>query len=119
VRLARRESLRAALIGLVIAVVCALVTAITGEARGLFLVPTLLPGGWTLLFLGSVLIGRPRTGVALNRMACWPRNWRHHAFFRFSTSTDAARQRLGHHQQPLPPRGRSDQPARRPTRDGT
>ena len=45
VRLARRESLRAALIGLLIAAGCALVAALTGEARGFFLVPTLLPAG--------------------------------------------------------------------------
>ena len=79
VRLARRESLRAALIGLLIAAGCALVAALTGEARGFFLVPTLLPAGWVLAFLGSVLVGRPLTGVALNRLARGPRDWRHHA----------------------------------------
>jgi NAD(P)-dependent dehydrogenase (short-subunit alcohol dehydrogenase family) len=79
VRLARRESVRSALVGLVIAAACALVAAVTGEARGFFLVPTLLPAGWTLLFLGSVLIGRPLTGVGLNRLARGPRNWRQHA----------------------------------------
>jgi hypothetical protein len=79
VRLARRESLRAALVGLVIAAVCALVAALTGEARGFFLVPTLLPAAWTLFCLGSVLIGRPLTGVALNRLAGGPLDWRHHA----------------------------------------
>jgi hypothetical protein len=78
VRLARRESLRAALIGLVVAAGCALVAALTGEARGFFLVPTLLPAGWVLAFLGSVLVGRPLTGVALNRLARGPRNWRQH-----------------------------------------
>lgn len=78
VRLVRRESLRAALIGLVVAAGCALVAALTGEARGFFLVPTLLPAGWVLAFLGSVLVGRPLTGVALNRLARGPRNWRQH-----------------------------------------
>jgi hypothetical protein len=78
VRLVRRESLRAALIGLVVAAGCALVAALTGEARGFFLVPTLLPAGWVLAFLGSVLVGRPLTGVALNRLARGPRNWRRH-----------------------------------------
>jgi uncharacterized protein DUF3159 len=78
VRLARREPLRAALVGLLIAAACALVAALTGEARGFFLVPTLLPAGWTLVFLGSVLLGRPLTGVALNRLARGPRNWRRH-----------------------------------------
>jgi hypothetical protein len=79
VRLARRESTTAALVGLAIAAVCALVAALTGEARGFFLVPTLLPAGTGLLFLGSVLIGRPLTGVALNRLAGGPRDWRRHA----------------------------------------
>jgi hypothetical protein len=79
VRLARRESLREALIGLVIAAGCALVAALTGEARGFFLVPTLLPGGCGLLFLGSVLIGRPLTGVAVNRLVGGPRDWRQQA----------------------------------------
>jgi hypothetical protein len=78
VRLVRRESLRAALIGLLIAAGCALVAALTGEARTFFLLPTLLPAGWTLAFLGSVLIGRPLTGIGLNRLAGGPRNWRHH-----------------------------------------
>jgi Protein of unknown function (DUF3159) len=92
VRLARRESLRAALIGLVIAAVCALVAALTGEARGFFLLPTLLPAGWTLLFLGSVLVGRPLTGVALNRLAGGPRDWRHNAPLRrvYTATTWAA-----------------------------
>ncbi len=89
VRLARRESLRAALIGLLIAAGCALVAALTGEARGFFLVPTLLPAGWSLVFLGSVLIGRPLTGIALNRLARGPRNWRHHPPLRrvYTTTT--------------------------------
>jgi hypothetical protein len=46
VRLARWESLRAALLGLIVAAVCALIAALTGEARGFFLVPTLRPAGW-------------------------------------------------------------------------
>lgn len=79
VRLVRRESLRAALVGLVVAAGCALVAALTGEARGFFLVPTLLPAGWVLVFLGSVLVGRPLTGVGLNRLARGPRDWRRHA----------------------------------------
>jgi hypothetical protein len=78
VRLARRESLREAVIGLVIAAVCALVAALTGEARGFFLIPTLLPAGWALVFAGSALIGRPATGIVLNRLAGGPRDWRRH-----------------------------------------
>jgi hypothetical protein len=82
VRLARRESLRAAVFGLAIAAVCALVAAVSGEARAFFLIPTLLPAGWMLLFLGSVLLGRPLTGVALNRLAGGPRDWRRHPALR-------------------------------------
>lgn len=79
VHLARRESVRGAVFGLAVAAVCALVAAVTGEARAFFLIPTLLPAGWMLLFLGSVLVGRPLTGIALNRLAGGPRDWRHHA----------------------------------------
>ncbi len=76
VHLARRESVRGAVFGLAVAAVCALVAALTGEARAFFLIPTVLPAGWMLVFLGSVLIGRPLTGIALNRMAGGPRDWR-------------------------------------------
>ncbi|MBW0121245.1 SDR family oxidoreductase [Pseudonocardia oceani] len=79
VHLVRREPVRAAAVGLVVAAVCALVAALAGEARAYFLVPTLLPVAWTLVFLGSVLVGRPLTGVALNRLAGGPRDWRRHA----------------------------------------
>jgi Protein of unknown function (DUF3159) len=79
VHLARRESVRAAVFGLAVAAVCALVAALAGEARAFFLVPTVLPAVWMLLFLGSVLVGRPLTGIALNRLAGGPRDWRHHA----------------------------------------
>jgi len=75
VRLVRRESLRGALIGLVVAGVCALVAALTGEARAFFLLPTLLPAGFVLLFLGSLVIRRPLTGILFNRLAGGPHNW--------------------------------------------
>ncbi|GAA2077314.1 DUF3159 domain-containing protein [Actinomadura alba] len=73
VRLARRESLRAALFGLAVAAVCALVAAVAGEARAFFLLPTVLPAAFMLLFLGSLLVRRPLTGLAGG-----PRDWRRH-----------------------------------------
>jgi hypothetical protein len=79
VRLARRESLAGAVVGLAIAAVCAVVAAITGEARAFFLVPTLLPIGILLVCLGSVLIRRPLTGVLLNRLVGGPNDWRSHS----------------------------------------
>ena len=76
VRLARRESLRGPLAGLAVAAVCALVAASAGEARAFFLLPTLLPAALMLLFLGSVLVRRPLTGVVLHRLVGGPRDWR-------------------------------------------
>ena len=57
--------------------------------RLLFLIPTLLPAGWTLVFAGSALIGRPLTGVALHRLSGGPRDWRRHAPLRrvYTTTT--------------------------------
>jgi hypothetical protein len=79
VRLVRRESVRAALVGLAVAAVCASVAASAGEARAFFLLPTVLPAVLMLLFLGSVVLRRPLTGVLFNRLAGGPRDWRRHA----------------------------------------
>jgi len=79
VRLARRESLRGALVGLAVAGVCALVAAVSGEARAFFLLPTLIPAALGLFFLGSVLVRRPLTGVLFNRLVGGPADWRDHA----------------------------------------
>ena len=68
VRLARRESLRAAVVGLAVAGVCAAVAAFSGEARAFFLLPTLIPAALGVLFLGSVLVRRPVTGTLFNRL---------------------------------------------------
>lgn len=78
VRLLREESLKGALIGLAIAAACALVAAVTGEARAFFLIPTLLPAAIILICLGSVLARRPLTGLLLNRLVGGPADWRHH-----------------------------------------
>jgi hypothetical protein len=76
-RLARREGLGGAITGLGIAAACALVAALTGEARGFFLLPTAAPAAILLVCLVSVLVRRPLTGVAFNRVAGGPVDWRH------------------------------------------
>lgn len=78
VRLVRRESVTGAVIGPAIAGVCALVAAVTGEARAFFLVPTLLPAGIVLVCLASVLLRRPLTGLLLNLVVGGPADWRRH-----------------------------------------
>lgn len=79
VRLARRESLRGALIGLAVAGVCAGIAAFSGEARAFFLLPTLIPAVMGVVFLGSVLVRRPVTGMLFNRLVGGPADWRDHA----------------------------------------
>lgn len=77
-RIARHEPLGGALAGLGVAAVCAAVAALTGETRGFFLVPTLLPGLVLLVCLVSVIVRRPLTGLLLNRVAGGPIRWRQH-----------------------------------------
>ena len=79
VRLVRRESLRSAVIGLVVAGVCAGIAAFSGEARAFFLLPTLIPAVLGVVFLASVIVRRPVTGMLLNRLAGGPADWRDHA----------------------------------------
>ena len=78
VRVARRESVRAALVGLAVAGVCAGVAAFSGEARAFFLLPTLIPAALGVLFIGSVLVRRPITGTLFNRLVGGPADWREH-----------------------------------------
>src|SRR3954471_23199274 len=58
----RREPLRKAVPGLLIVAVCAGVAAVIGQARGFFLVPTLVPFVVILVCLVSIAVGRPLTG---------------------------------------------------------
>jgi hypothetical protein len=74
-RLIRREPLRQAVIGLAIVAVCAAVAALTGEARGFFLLPALIPFAVIVVCVGSVLARRPLTGVILNRVSGGPARW--------------------------------------------
>ncbi|WP_405779261.1 DUF3159 domain-containing protein [Streptomyces sp. NBC_00859] len=75
-RLLSRQKLRQALAGLVIVGVCATVAAVTGEARGFFLLPALIPFAVIAVCLGSILAGRPLTGLLLNRVSGGPPDWR-------------------------------------------
>jgi hypothetical protein len=79
VRLVRRESLRGALVGLAVAAACAGVAAVSGEARAFFLLPTLVPAALGVLFLASVVVRRPVTGLLLNRLVGGPADWRAHS----------------------------------------
>jgi hypothetical protein len=77
-RLLRREELRHAIVGLLVVGACALVAALTGEARGFFLLPALVPFAVLAACLGSIAVGRPLTGVILNRASGGPTDWRRH-----------------------------------------
>jgi hypothetical protein len=75
-RLSQRQSLRGALTGLLLVAACAAVAAVTGQERGFFLIPALIPFVVVAVCAGSVLAGRPLTGVILNRVAGGPAQWR-------------------------------------------
>jgi hypothetical protein len=75
-RLRRRQSWRQALAGLLIVAACAAVAAITGQERGFFLIPALIPFAVIAVCAGSVLLRRPLTGILLNRVSGGPAHWR-------------------------------------------
>jgi hypothetical protein len=74
-RLSRRESWRQAAAGLVIVAACAGVAAVTGQARGFFLIPALLPFAIIAICVVSVVAKRPLTGLILNRVSGGPADW--------------------------------------------
>jgi hypothetical protein len=74
-RIYRREKLRKAFPGLLVVATCAAVAAATGQARGFFLVPTLIPFAVIALCVATIAVGRPLTGLLLNRIAGGPGNW--------------------------------------------
>jgi hypothetical protein len=76
-RLARRQGLWQSLAGLAVVAAGAAVAAVTGQERGFFLLPALIPFGVIAICLGSVMAGRPLTGVLLNRVSGGPADWRH------------------------------------------
>jgi hypothetical protein len=75
-RLARHQPLRQAAAGLAVVAVCAAVAAVTGQERGFFLIPALVPFAVIAVCVASVAAGRPLTGVILNRMSGGQANWR-------------------------------------------
>ncbi|WP_433177624.1 DUF3159 domain-containing protein [Actinoallomurus sp. CA-150999] len=77
-RLRARRHVRHAVIGTLLAIVCAAVAAGTGQARGFFLLPMLLPAAATMACLLTVLAGRPLAGLVANRIVGGPKDWRSH-----------------------------------------
>lgn len=88
-RLRLRQSVRHVLAGLLVVAACAMVAAITGQERGFFLIPTLVPFIIITICLISVLARRPVTGLILNRIlrgpASWPRVDRLRSVYTIST----------------------------------
>ncbi|MEV6549840.1 DUF3159 domain-containing protein [Streptomyces sp. NPDC051597] len=84
-----RRYLRHAAVGALLAVVCAVVAVGTGQARGFFLLPMLLPAVSSAACLLSVLAGRPLAGLVANRVVGGPPSWRSqpslHRFYRWMT----------------------------------
>jgi uncharacterized membrane protein (UPF0182 family) len=74
-RLVRRQAIRSALIGILIVAACAVIAAVTGEARGFFLLPALIPFFVIGLCLITIIIGRPLTGLILNKVTGGPPDW--------------------------------------------
>lgn len=75
-RLYRRQPVRQGVLGLLLVAACAAVATVTGEARGFFLIPALIPFAVIAVCVTTVLIGRPLTGIVLNRVAGGPPDWR-------------------------------------------
>jgi Protein of unknown function (DUF3159) len=91
-RLHRRQPARQALAGVVIVAACAGVAAITGQERGFFLIPALIPFAVIAVCVASILAKRPLTGVLLNRLSGGPAGWREIARLRrvYTATTLAA-----------------------------
>ena len=81
-QVARREPLRRAAAGVLLAGSCAATAAVTGEARGFFLLPASVPVVVIVVCVGSVLAGRPLTGLVLNRVSGGPPDWYAHGTLR-------------------------------------
>src|SRR5689334_13389035 len=58
-RLVRRQPARSAVIGILVVAVCAIAAGITGQARGFFLVPTLIPFAVIVICLATIVARRP------------------------------------------------------------
>ncbi|MCO5996932.1 DUF3159 domain-containing protein [Actinoallomurus rhizosphaericola] len=87
-RLRARRQVKHAVLGALLALLCAATAAGTGQARGFFLLPMLLPAAATAACLLSVLAGRPLAGLVANRIVGGPPDWRsHRPLHRFYTRT--------------------------------
>jgi hypothetical protein len=83
-RLRARRQVRHAVVGAVLATACAAVAAWTGQARGFFLLPMVIPAVATAACLLSLAAGRPLAGLVTNRTVGGPPGWRsHRALYRF------------------------------------
>ncbi|GIM91939.1 hypothetical protein Ato02nite_037320 [Paractinoplanes toevensis] len=76
--LVRRQSPRSSLVGVLVVAVCAAVAAITGQARGFFLVPAMIPFAVILICAATIVARRPLTGLILNRVTGGPADWYRH-----------------------------------------
>jgi hypothetical protein len=74
-QLIRRQPLRQAIVGLVVAGASASVAAFTGQAKGFFLITTLAGGGFSAVLFVTVLVGRPLAGGILNRIVGGRPDW--------------------------------------------
>ncbi|WP_106433054.1 DUF3159 domain-containing protein [Streptantibioticus cattleyicolor] len=87
-RLRARQQVRYAVVGALLATACAAVAAWTGQARGFFLLPMVIPAAATAACLLSVAAGRPLAGLIANRIVGGPPEWRsHRALHRFYAVT--------------------------------
>jgi Protein of unknown function (DUF3159) len=77
-RAARHQSLKQPLIGVGVVGAGAVVVSLTGEARGFFLVPALIPFAVVVVCLVTLVVRRPLTGLVLNRLCGGPRDWTDH-----------------------------------------
>lgn len=75
-QLHRKEPLTHAVVGLIVVSACVAVAAFTGQARGFFLLPMLVPFTVVLAGVVSLLANKPLTGLMLNRISGGPVNWR-------------------------------------------
>ena len=75
VRLVRRSSIRSALVGVLVVAACAVVAALTGEARGFFLLPAIVPFAVIAVCLATIVGRRPLTGLLLNKVTGGPVDW--------------------------------------------
>jgi hypothetical protein len=77
-RLRARRQILHAVLGTLLAMICAAVAAGTGQARDFFLLPMLVPAAAAAGCVLSVLAGSPLAGLVANRVAGGPAGWRSH-----------------------------------------